>query len=103
MKTFSVLAAITFLAIACEAGAQQPAPAPTTPTSEVAATPAPIVVKKTSDQDREICKTQEVIGSRLGGHKTCMTKAQWDAVAASSRDAMTHAQTSAGFMVPPSH
>ena len=103
MKTFTVLATITFLAIACEATAQQPAPPPTTPTSVVAATPAPVVVKKTNDQDRVICHTEEVIGSRLGGHKTCMTKAQWDVVAASSRDAMTHAQSSAGFLVPPSH
>lgn len=103
MKTLTILVAIACLAMASEASAQQTTPAPVAPTPAVTTAPAPVVVKKTNDQDRVICKTEEVIGSRLGGHKTCMTKAQWDAVSASSRDAMTHAQTSAGFLVPPSH
>jgi hypothetical protein len=31
------------------------------------------------DPNRKICKTQELIGSRLGNTKVCKTAAQWDA------------------------
>ena len=34
--------------------------------------------KDPNDPDRMICKTERPTGSRLGGEKTCMTKAQWD-------------------------
>ena len=30
------------------------------------------------DENKPICRTTEIIGSRLGTKKTCMTRGQWD-------------------------
>lgn len=34
--------------------------------------------KKNSDPNRMICRTSDIIGSRLGTKRTCMTAAQWE-------------------------
>lgn len=34
--------------------------------------------KKPADPNRTVCRTTEVIGSRLNTRKTCMTAVQWD-------------------------
>jgi hypothetical protein len=36
-------------------------------------------------QDKVICKTKKVTGSRTKVSRTCMTKAEWDATAAAAR------------------
>ncbi|HEY1878377.1 MAG TPA: hypothetical protein VGG68_00445 [Caulobacteraceae bacterium] len=35
-----------------------------------------------------ICKTETPVGSRLGGHRVCMTKADWEKQARSAQDYM---------------
>jgi hypothetical protein len=35
--------------------------------------------------DKVVCKYEVPTGSRLGGHKTCMKKSEWDAQAAEAR------------------
>jgi Flp pilus assembly protein CpaB len=53
------------------------------------ATPAATAKAPANPDDKVICKYQVPTGSRLGGHRVCMTKAQWTAQANSARDAMT--------------
>ncbi len=69
------------------AGAPGQTTAPATPSSGPAAASAK---PATADPDKQvICKHQEELGSRLGGKRVCMTRAQWaqqaqDAQASSS-------------------
>lgn len=44
----------------------------------VAARPQDGDDKKLSDPNRMVCRASEIIGSRLGTKKTCMTAMQWD-------------------------
>lgn len=37
-------------------------------------------------EEKVICKTKKVTGSRTKVNRTCLTKAQWDAQAAAARD-----------------
>jgi hypothetical protein len=45
------------------------------------ATPAPATAQASAstawDPNRQICKSEEVTGTRLGSKKVCMTAAQW--------------------------
>lgn len=63
--------------------ANSAAAAQTTPT------PAAVTTATTAPTDpaqaKMICRTEEVLGSRIGGHKICHTKAQWNEIAADSR------------------
>ena len=44
---------------------------------------------KTDDRTVMVCVEEPApTGSHLGAHKTCMTKAEWDAMHAASRDAL---------------
>jgi hypothetical protein len=51
---------------------------------------------------RRICRVTPTVGSRLGGTRTCRTKAEWDAADRESRDAVNRYQrtTSACMMGP---
>ncbi|MBV9882633.1 MAG: hypothetical protein JO276_06455 [Sphingomonadaceae bacterium] len=51
---------------------------------------------------RRICRVTPTIGSRLGGTRTCRTKAEWDAADRENRDAVNRYQrtTSACMMGP---
>jgi len=51
---------------------------------------------------RSICRVTPTIGSRLGGTRTCRTKAEWDAADRENRDAVNRYQrtTSACMMGP---
>lgn len=44
----------------------------------IAASPAVAKNKKQSDPNRLICKSEEMVGSRLQTKKTCLTAMQWD-------------------------
>lgn len=51
--------------------------------------PAPVGPSKPgvkNPANEKICKAEDVTGSRLGGFKVCMTRAQWDERAAGNRD-----------------
>ena len=53
--------------------------------------------KDPHDPNAVICKHVEEIGSRLGGHRVCQTRAQWDQQAWDNRHTMdTDAQRSLG-------
>jgi hypothetical protein len=45
-------------------------------TAAISAEPIKPLAAKVSD--KLICETQEITGSRLGGRRVCMTRAQWD-------------------------
>lgn len=44
------------------------------------------------DPNEEVCKTQDVTGSRLGAKKVCHTREQWADIAAQSRVTVDRAQ-----------
>lgn len=55
-----------------------------------AATASPVttvapVVAQASPEDKVVCRSQIEIGTRLGGHKVCMKKSDWEAQAADAR------------------
>lgn len=46
-----------------------------------------------SDPNRMVCRTAEIIGSRLGTKKTCMTAMQWDQLEREQRATTERIQT----------
>jgi hypothetical protein len=98
---FVRFAAVTAILVlpALAANAQYGGGAPssmTVPSTQTSSPPAPAPAKPKGggkDPDQQvICRTQEEIGSRLGGKRICMTKAQWAAQAQDARDTMDTAQ-----------
>ncbi len=87
------LTAVALLCCAGVARADGPATSPAAPTAATA------TVKKTNahDPNRMICKTEEVTGSRLEGHRTCMTAADWDSKARQGRENLDDAQARAAM------
>jgi hypothetical protein len=59
--------------------------------SAAAATPPPAtttvapVVARANPEDKVVCRAQVETGTRLGGHKVCMKKSDWEAQAADAR------------------
>jgi len=53
--------------------------------------PAPAKPKK-GDPDEVVCERQEILGSRLGSKKICMTRAQWEDQKRSDRDLVSGSQ-----------
>jgi invasion protein IalB len=47
-----------------------------------------------TDADKIVCKKQEVIGSRLGAKKVCLTVSEWDERAKNDRERTEHVQSS---------
>jgi hypothetical protein len=43
------------------------------------------VVARANPEDKVECRSQIDIGTRLGGHKVCMKRSDWEAQAADSR------------------
>ena len=64
-----IFASVTAAFIAAPAIAQAPAAEPPTQAQTNA--------KPANDPNEVICEKQEVTGSRLGGKRVCMTRAQW--------------------------
>jgi hypothetical protein len=74
-------------------GAPMQATFPSTPTSSPSAAAAPAgQAKKNDPSQRVICKTQDEVGTRLGGKRICMTKAQWDQQAQDAHDSVDNIQ-----------
>ena len=66
-------------------------PAATTVSTATAAAPATTVAPagvQANPGDKVICKTEVPVGSRLGGHRTCMKKSDWDAQSAQAHQVM---------------
>ena len=76
MKRLVVLAVCGALAVPAMAFAADPAPT---------ATATPAAVQTTPKKERQVCKTIEEKGSRLGGKRVCRSQAQWDELAAQQR------------------
>jgi hypothetical protein len=87
-----LLPGVALLGIAGAALADPPGPgvtpitvAPTTTTVAESQAPAAPAVVQPSPENKMICKYETPTGSRLGGHRTCMKKSDWDALAADAR------------------
>jgi Spy/CpxP family protein refolding chaperone len=42
-------------------------------------------------KEKQICRTEDTTGSRMGGRRVCRTKEQWDAISANARKTMDDA------------
>ena len=84
MLRFAPLAVL--IAVAVPAAAQTAAPPP--PTANAKAKPNPL--------DKVVCKTEEVIGSRLNTQRVCMTVREWQDQADDSRQALEKIQQGQG-------
>lgn len=61
----------------------------------LAAMATPVVAKdkgKGSDPNRMICRTEQVIGSRLASKRTCMTAMQWTQLEREQREGVDRVQ-----------
>ena len=47
---------------------------------------APIANYGAASDTKMICKTETPVGSRLGGHRVCMTKADWEKQSRNAQD-----------------
>ncbi len=80
---------IAYVVLAALQAAAVPAAAP--------AAPAQVVTAANTD-NKLICKQEDELGTRLGGHKVCMTKAQWRENTLQQHDALKHAQDNLGYV-----
>jgi hypothetical protein len=97
VRLAAVTAGLVLPALAASAQYGSGAPSPmTVPSTQTSSPPAPAPAKPTASgkdpSQQVICRNQEEIGSRLGGKRVCMTKAQWAQQAQDSRDAVDTAQ-----------
>jgi hypothetical protein len=67
----------------------EPAARPATTVSQATVNGvAPITNYGAASDKKMICKTETPVGSRLGGHRVCMTKADWERQARAAQDYM---------------
>lgn len=86
MKT-SHLAALTVATLFSPAAVSAQAAATETPAPAAAAPATTSPTRSTvHNPDQVICKHEEETGTRLGGHRTCHTRAEWDNIAHNGRD-----------------
>ena len=86
---------VPLLLIAAASPAIAQAPAPQTQQSQ-ASEPA-----KKNPLDKVVCRTEQTVGSRLGGHRVCATLREWQEQAQDSRDALEKIQQQ-GYGIDPS-
>jgi hypothetical protein len=88
MNLFERAAAAAVIALLASSAAAQTAPSSNP--APAATSSAPVSGKPTKAKadpaDRVICKEQEETGSRLGGHRVCHTKREWDRIAQDAGD-----------------
>ena len=85
MRRLTALPILLVLAVSTSGFAgPQAAPAATSPV-QVVTKVGPATTKANAD-DKVICKSEIPTGSRLGGHRVCMKKSDWDAQSAKARD-----------------
>ncbi len=69
----------------------------------LAQTPAPapqVAEAKPNPLDKVVCRTEETLGSRLGGHKVCATVREWQEQQQENRDAVELIQQKGQSTVP---
>ncbi|MEO8547468.1 MAG: hypothetical protein ABI422_03780 [Sphingomicrobium sp.] len=59
--------------------------------------PPATATSKTPDPNQVVCEKQEVIGSRLGTKRVCMTRAQWADLRAQDRQEIEKIQIGRGM------
>ncbi len=64
----------------------------------VVAPAAPVITAADNPDHKMICKQEDEVGTRLGGHKVCMTRAQWRESTLEEHDALKHAQDNLGYV-----
>jgi hypothetical protein len=78
-----------------------------TPAASAAASGAPPAssapAQVAAKSDPVICEWEEDIGTRLGSHKVCMTKSQWQRDAEDSQDQLNDTTNRAYRMGTPGH
>ena len=95
VTTFRFAALAAFLLFSTAAVSAQAA------TDAPAVQPAPLrAAQDNRDPNRIICKREDVIGSRLGGAKTCHTWADWQEMARDAKDAANAAQAMSSHSNP---
>jgi hypothetical protein len=95
----AVLAAIVGLTAAGVASAEPTLitvvpPEKATSTAPQASAPGPAKAKQARlrDDQKMVCRTEPAAtGSRLGGHRICLTQFDWDELHRAARDQMNHA------------
>ena len=99
MLKSTLVAVLLLSSSAATAQAQAPAvPAAPVAPAPVAAPPATAAKPANkSDLERVVCKQEETIGTRLGGHKVCMTVAQWQERQRDVQDQMNHIEENIGL------
>lgn len=101
--TVAALAAALFLS-AVAASAQAAATDTTAAAPTTAAQPGALrAAQNGHDPNEVVCKREEEIGTRLGGHKTCHTRADWANIARDAASATNAAQANGGFFNPGGH
>jgi hypothetical protein len=65
----------------------QPAAAPATSNP----TPAPNA-QPADDQDKVVCRREQMPGTRIGGKRICLTQREWDQIARDSRETLRETQ-----------
>lgn len=60
------------------------------------ASPTMLAAKETN-KEKLICKREKQIGSMVRAKKTCLTKAEWDDMAAQSREEVNRAQRATSY------
>ena len=86
---------VPFLLVAAASPAIAQAPAPQPQQPQVT---APV---KKNPLDKVVCRTEQTVGSRLGGHRVCATVREWQEQAQESRDALEKIQQQ-GYGITPS-
>ena len=102
----AVLAASALAGAAFAQGAPAPSPAApqsTTPVANTTPTPALTPPKHGNDPNTVICKWTEELGTRLGGGKVCMTRAQWDQQTRDSQDGLADSVNRGAELGPSGH
>ncbi len=100
LRSAAIAAALLISAAAGSALAATDTVAATAPATQPATLRA---AQNDHDPNQLICKHEEVIGTRLGGHKTCHTRAGWEAIARDAGDAANAAQINANHFNPGCH
>ena len=96
----ALAAALLFSAAAVSAQAA----ATDTPAVAPATQPAPLrAAQNAHDPNQVICRHDEEIGTRLGGQKTCRTRADWDNISRKGADYLNDIQASGAHSNPSGH
>jgi hypothetical protein len=77
---------VKFIALGILAAAAAPAIAQTAAPATQAA-PAPQAAKPQNPLDKIVCRYEDTVGTRLGGHKVCATLREWQEQERDNQDA----------------